>query len=87
MFSSKSDEWATPFWLFDELDGEFDFNLDPCCTKENKKCSKYFTIEQDGLSQNWGGVEYFVIHLIHKLESGLKRLFMKRRKKTLWLFC
>ena len=30
MFSSKSDEWTTPQALFDELDSEFHFDLDPC---------------------------------------------------------
>lgn len=55
MFSSKSDEWETPQWLFDELDREFNFNLDPCATDENHMCPEYFTREQDGLEQNWGG--------------------------------
>lgn len=56
MFSSKSDEWSTPQNIFDDLNQEFDFNLDPCSTEENHKCSFYFTKETDGLSQNWGGV-------------------------------
>lgn len=30
MFSRKSDEWGTPQELFDELDVEFHFTLDPC---------------------------------------------------------
>lgn len=54
MFSSNSDEWATPQALFDELDAEFHFNLDPCATPENAKCKMYFTKEDDGLSENWG---------------------------------
>lgn len=53
MFSSKSDEWATPQWLFDELDEEFDFTLDVCASDSNNKCSGYYTIETDGLSKNW----------------------------------
>ena len=52
-FSSKSNEWTTPQYLFDELDDEFKFALDPCATDENAKCSKYFTIEDDGLSKDW----------------------------------
>lgn len=54
-FSSASVEWATPQALFDELDAEFHFNLDPCCTHENAKCAEHFTKVEDGLSQNWGG--------------------------------
>ena len=53
LVSSKTNEWETPIKLFDELNKEFNFTLDPCCTKENKKCEKYFTIEDDGLKQDW----------------------------------
>ena len=56
LFSSNSDEWSTPQEIFDELDAEFHFNLDPCSTDENHKCAMYFTKEQDGLKHSWGGV-------------------------------
>lgn len=56
MFSSITDMWATPQAFFDELNKEFDFNLDPCAIKDNAKCNKYFTPEINGLIQDWGGV-------------------------------
>lgn len=55
MYSSKTDQWATPQSFFEELDAEFHFNLDPCADEENHKCAEYFTKQQDGLKQNWGG--------------------------------
>lgn len=55
LFSSNTDNWATPQNFFDELNSEFHFNLDPCANEENHKCETYFTKEDDGLSQNWGG--------------------------------
>ena len=55
-FSSDSCEWTTPDELFRQLDDEFHFNLDPCSTDANAKCERHFTIADDGLSQNWGGV-------------------------------
>ena len=55
-FSSNTEEWETPQGLFDELNEEFHFNLDPCSTDKNHKCDKYYTKEDDGLSKNWGGV-------------------------------
>ena len=55
LFSSRTDEWATPAKLFADLDAEFHFDLDPCATDENHKCPDYFTKEQDGLTKNWGG--------------------------------
>ncbi|PTK77163.1 adenine methyltransferase [Staphylococcus haemolyticus] len=59
-YSSKTNEWATPQNLFDELDDEFNFTLDPCATDENTKCSNYFTIEDDGLSKDWSNEVVFM---------------------------
>jgi phage N-6-adenine-methyltransferase len=52
-FSSKSDEWATPQWLYDHLEREFLFSLDPCASAENAKCERFFTKKEDGLKQSW----------------------------------
>lgn len=41
--------------MFNELDREFHFDLDPCATDFNAKCSNYFTKKQDGLSRGWWG--------------------------------
>ena len=60
MFSSKSSEWETPQDFFDKLNKEFKFTLDPCCTHENKKCEKYYTMEEDGLSKSWKDEIVFV---------------------------
>ena len=59
LFSSQSDEWATPQEVFDCLDEEFNFNLDPCATKNNHKCGKWYSREDDGLSKSWGGYRVF----------------------------
>jgi len=53
LFSSNKDDWETPGWLFDELDREFEFNLDPAACDENAKCDKYFTENENGLMQPW----------------------------------
>ena len=56
MFSSKTDIWETPKDLFDTLNKEFNFTLDVCALPENAKCEKYYTPENNGLSQNWDGI-------------------------------
>jgi len=53
MVSSKSNEWETPQDLFDVLNEEFDFTLDPCATVQNTKCDFFFIPEEDGLSRDW----------------------------------
>lgn len=56
MFSSKTDLWETPQTFFDKLNQEFGFTLDACAVPDNAKCERYYTPEQDGLSQPWDGV-------------------------------
>lgn len=46
--------------VFKELDKDFKFNLDPCCTHENAKCARHFTIEENGLIQPWDGSRVFM---------------------------
>ena len=45
LFSSATDEWETPQELFNELDREFEFTLDVCATKDNRKCSNYYSLD------------------------------------------
>lgn len=51
-----SDERETPQELFDKIDAEFHFTLDACATKENAKCSRFYTKEDNALIQEWHGV-------------------------------
>jgi phage N-6-adenine-methyltransferase len=60
MFSSATDEWATPQAFFDKLDLEFDFDLDVAASSHNTKCgiSYYgpdhiFPEYRDGLAREW----------------------------------
>lgn len=53
LYSSNSDEWATPQHLFDQLNWQESFTLDVCATASNAKCKKYFTKEDNGLIQPW----------------------------------
>jgi site-specific DNA-methyltransferase (adenine-specific) len=60
MFSSKTDNWATPQDLFDNLDNQFGFTLDPCADHKNHKCDKYFTVKENGLRQSWKNETVFM---------------------------
>lgn len=53
MFSSQTDQWATPQGFFDELNEEFHFGLDVCADETNHKCERYYDKAADGLSQEW----------------------------------
>lgn len=53
LYSSRSEEWATPPDFFATLHAEFGFTLDPCATRRNAKCSSFFTKADNGLTQDW----------------------------------
>jgi len=57
---NRGSDWATPQDLFDELNEEFGFTLDPCASKWNAKCKKYFTEKENGLEKDWGKNVVFV---------------------------
>lgn len=60
MVSSKTNEWETPQELFDELNGEFRFTLDPCATVNNTKCPKFYTKDDNGLAHSWANEIVFM---------------------------
>jgi site-specific DNA-methyltransferase (adenine-specific) len=74
-YTSDSQEWATPQKVFDELDAEFHFTLDPCCTHENAKCEKHYTIEDDGLTKSWGGEVVFCNPPYKDLKKWAKKCY------------
>lgn len=54
LYSSRSEEWATPPNFFASLDAEFGFTLDPCATRQNAKCHNFYTKTDNGLAHDWG---------------------------------
>lgn len=83
MFSSKSDLWSTPQEFFEQLNSEFNFNLDPCSTHENAKCEKHFTINEDGLMQDWGGYRVFCNPPYGKeLKKWVKKCYEESKKEN-----
>lgn len=55
LFSSKNENWETQTQFFQALDAEFHFDIDVCALPENAKCTRYYTPEDDGLTQPWNG--------------------------------
>lgn len=60
LMESNRQDWATPIALFNILHDEFHFTLDPCATSENTKCKKFYTVEDNGLNQDWEGEIVFI---------------------------
>lgn len=54
------DQFYTPPFIYEPLDKEFGFTLDPCATAESAKCDRYFHAGQDGLIQEWARETVFM---------------------------
>jgi len=80
MFSSKTGNWGTPLAFYRKLDMEFNFTLDPCASKSNAKCPKYYTEADDGLAQDWGGETVF---MNPPYGRDIKRWIMKAYEESL----
>lgn len=78
--SSNSDEWETPAYLFEELNEEFRFTLDPCSTADNAKCLKHYTKEEDGLRWSWGGERVFCNPPYSKISTWVKKAYTESLK-------
>lgn len=88
LFSSKTDDWYTPQYLFDELNSEFHFTLDPCANDQNHKCDMYFTKQDDGISKNWGGIQYSaILRMAEESVSGYRKHQRNLRNRTQLLSC
>lgn len=53
LFTSRTEEWETPEYVFLPLDKEFKFQIDVCATSENAKCKTFFDKSIDGLREEW----------------------------------
>ena len=55
LFSSTKQDWTTPQWLFAQLDAEFDFEIDAAASADNALCPRFFSEQNDALTQAWRG--------------------------------
>ncbi len=79
VWQSNSDEWETPQDLYDGLNAEFGFNLDPCATDDNHKCLMYYTRQEDGLQQSWGGCRVFCNPPYSQVKAWVRKAYEESR--------
>jgi site-specific DNA-methyltransferase (adenine-specific) len=77
MFSSATDLWSTPQDLFDKIHKAFNFTLDPCANKDNTKCSKFYTEEDNGLSKQWAGEMVFCNPPYSKIKDWVAKCYQE----------
>ena len=81
LFSNNSNEWGTPDELFNSLNEEFHFTLDPCATDQNAKCEYYYTKNENGLLQSWKNETVFCNPPYGKeLKQWVKKCYEEHKK-------
>ena len=55
LFMSNRDDWETPDYVFKPIHESLEFTIDAAANKDNAKFSRYWTEEDDALSQDWEG--------------------------------
>ena len=83
LFTSKTSEWETPQEFFNELNKEFHFSLDPCATKENTKCNRFYTKENDGLSKDWYGNVFMNPPYGREIGKWVEKAYKEMEKGTI----
>lgn len=76
----KHGEFPTPQDFFDKLNDEFHFTLDPCATKENAKCPKFFTKENNGLIQDWSKDISFMNPPYNEIKLWIKKAYEESQR-------
>ena len=72
MFSSKNEKFSTPQYIFNTLNREFNFTLDPCCEFYTRKVmDNYYTAETNGLDKSWEGETVFMNPPYGRQDTGI----------------
>ena len=87
LYSSKSCLWETPQYLFDRLNDKYHFETDVCALPKNAKCSKFYTPEQDGLSQEWSGVCWMNPPYGREIDKWMKKAYESSRNDGTTVVC
>ena len=77
-FNHQTDEWPTPQKLFNELNREFDFELDVAATAANAKCERFYTKHDSGLDSDWAARNW-----CNPPHSQIKKWVLKARREQL----
>ncbi|WP_189493767.1 DNA N-6-adenine-methyltransferase [Formosimonas limnophila] len=87
LFSSHSDDWATPQALFDALNAVFKFETDVCAVPENAKCERFFTPAQNGLLQVWSGTCWMNPPYGRTINQWIKKAFESTQTHQATVVC
>lgn len=80
MNASKTEEWETQKEFFNKLNEEFHFTLDVCATRENAKCSRFITKQDNALNLDWNGTCWMNPPYGRQIKVWMKKAFNESLK-------
>lgn len=80
VWSADKDEWSTAQDFYDGLNAKYKFTLDPSADATNAKCAKFYTIDDDGLTKDWGGETVFCNPPYSKAKEWMQKAFEESKK-------
>ena len=84
LFTSRTEEWETPLYVFLSLNKEFNFQIDVCATSENAKCKVFFDKSVDGLKREWSPFKCWMNPPYGKnISSWMKKAFEESQRGAL----
>lgn len=75
MNASKTEEWETPQEFFNKLNEEFHFTLDVCATRENAKCPRFITKQDNALNLDLNGTCWMNPPYGRQIKAWMKKAF------------
>lgn len=86
-FSKKSDEWETDWDFFKPLDKRFNFTLDAAATRETAKAARFFSLEDDALTQSWARNSVWLNPPYSKLRDFMAKAKFEATQKGTRVVC
>lgn len=72
---TQTDVWGTPRPLFEALDQEFGFSLDPCSDGTNAMCDRFFTPVENGLLRSWADEVVFMNPPYSECDAWMRKAY------------
>jgi phage N-6-adenine-methyltransferase len=86
-FSSKSDNWRTPEWLFRALNEEFKFDVDVCASAKNAQLPVFYDKQTNGLKQKWTGSCWMNQPYGRRIGKWLQKAYVSARRNNAIVVC
>lgn len=83
LFTSKKQDYETPQYLFDLLNSIMNFDLDMAADSENKKCEKYFSLENNAMDQDYSN--YYNVYCNPPYNN--QRIFIEKAFENTKKYC